>query len=129
MSVKYAASDIHFLDPFIKRLASRWILVALSVSAVFAGYGLSVLNADWSYINRFGAVVIVAGLFLTMSPIFSNGIYRSQSGVGTLGGLTPDNEIMTTTLQDRKVGGDVVLGMAITIFGTLMNAFGDLLFR
>lgn len=71
--------------------------------------------------------MLVAGLLLTMSPLFSNGIYRSQSNTGTLSGLHSDNTPMITNMEDRKVGNNVALGIIVTVIGTLTNTFGDVL--
>lgn len=85
------------------------------------------IHENWSWINRFGAVVIVAGLLFTMSPLFSDGIYKSQSGAGRLADLHIDGTPIITTAEERKVGSNVALGIVITAIGTLTNAFGDLL--
>lgn len=119
--------DNHLLDPLVKPLASRAFLVAISLVAIGAGVSISVIHKDWSWINRFGAVVIVAGLLFTMSPLFSNGIYKSHSGAGRFADLHADGTLITTTPGERRIGNNVMLGIVVTAIGTLTNAFGDLL--
>lgn len=91
------------------------------------GVVISVLKQDWSWITRFGAVVIVIGLLFTTSPMFANGIYKSQSGAGRNGSVAGDGSTITTTEEERNIGNNVALGVVVTIIGTLTNAFGDLL--
>jgi cytochrome c biogenesis protein CcdA len=119
--------DNHLLDPLVKPLASRTFLIVISLVAIGAGISTSVIHKDWSWINRFGAIVIVVGLLFTMSPLFSNGIYKSQSGAGRFADLHTDGTLIITTSEERKIGNNIVLGIIVTAIGTLTNAFGDLL--
>jgi len=119
--------DNHVLDPIVKPIASKAFLIFISLAAIGAGITFSITHENWSWINRFGAVVIVAGLLFTMSPLFSAGIYKSQSGAGRFADLHTDGTLITTTVEERKIGNNVALGIVITIIGTLVNAFGDLL--
>lgn len=126
MTRKRSHPDNHILDPFVKPMSSRWFLIIVTTVALMLGVFISIENKDWSWINRFGGVVIVTGLLFTMSPLFANGIYKSQSSAATLAGLHSDGTPLTTNSEDRRVGNNVALGIMITIFGTLINAFGDL---
>jgi cytochrome c biogenesis protein CcdA len=119
--------DNHVLDPIVKPLASKAFLIFISLAAIASGITFSVIHENWSWINRFGAVVIVAGLLFTMSPLFSDGIYKSQSGAGRFADLHIDGTPIITTAEERKVGSNVALGIVITAIGTLTNACGDLL--
>ncbi|MGS0942866.1 hypothetical protein ACVA51_20320 [Pseudomonas luteola] len=119
--------DNHLLDPLVKPLASRAFLIVISFAAISAGIIFSVTHKDWSWINRFGAVVIVVGLLFTTSPLFSSGIYKSQSGAGRFADLHTDGTPIITTPEERKIGNNVALGIIVTVIGTLTNAFGDLL--
>ena len=127
MFTKNRHPDNHVLDPIVKPLASKAFLIFISLAAIASGITFSVIHENWSWINRFGAVVIVAGLLFTMSPLFSDGIYKSQSGAGRLADLHIDGTPIITTAEERKVGSNVALGIVITAIGTLTNAFGDLL--
>ncbi|MCP1499510.1 cytochrome c biogenesis protein CcdA [Pseudomonas migulae] len=119
--------DRHVLDPIVKPLASKGFLIFISLAAFGAGIVFSLINENWSWMNRFGAVVIVAGLLFTMSPLFSSGIYKSQSGAGRFADLHTDGTPIITTAEERRIGNNVALGIVITAIGTLTNAFGDLL--
>lgn len=119
--------DNHILDPLVKQIGSRWFLIIATVVAMILGLFLSIENRDWSWVTRFGGVIIVTGLLFTMSPLFANGIYKSQSSATTLAGLHSDGTPLTTNREDRRVGNNVALGIVITILGTLTNTFGDLI--
>ncbi|BAP78375.1 hypothetical protein MT1_1198 [Pseudomonas sp. MT-1] len=127
MFAKNRNPDNHLLDPLVKPLASRTFLIVISLVAIGAGILTSVIHKDWSWINRFGAIVIVVGLLFTMSPLFSNGIYKSQSGAGRFADLHTDGTLIITTPEERKIGNNAILGIIVTAIGTLTNAFGDLL--
>ena len=119
--------DNHLLDPLVKPLASRSFLIVASLAALCAGIILSVSHKDWTWINRFGAMIIVIGLLFTMSPLFSKGIYKSQSGAGRFAHKHTDGSLITTIPEERIIGNNIVLGVIVTAAGTLINAFGDLL--
>jgi len=125
MSANRRGVDSHLLDPWVQWLANRTFLYVLVVVSLIAGVGLSIWKGDWTMLNRFGAVIAVAGLLFTMTPMFSNGIYRSQSGAGRLGDLQGD-DLVTTTAEERRIGSSVAAGIMVSIMGALVNAFGDL---
>lgn len=125
MSVNRRGLDSHPLDAWIQWLSRRTFIYFLVLASLLAGVSLSIWKGDWTMVNRFGAVIAVAGLLFTMAPVFSNGIYRSQSGAGRLGDLQGD-DLVTTTPEERRVGSDVAIGIVISIAGALLNAFGDL---
>jgi hypothetical protein len=73
-------------------------------------------------------IVVVFGLFLTMSPVFVRGIYRAHSSAGLFAEKDfRDGSTITTTLEDRKIGARVAVGIVVAILGTVINAFGDLI--
>lgn len=127
MFTKNRNPDNHLLDPLVRPLASRAFLIVVSLAALSAGVVFSVSYKDWTWINRFGAIVIVIGLLFTMSPLFSKGIYKSQSGAGRFAQKHTDGSLITTTSEERKIGNDIVFGIIVTAVGTFTNSFGDLL--
>ncbi len=118
--------DRHPLDPYLKIFSYRCFLITVFIISMMLGVFISILKKDWSWINRFGAVVIVIGLLFTTSPMFANGIYKSQSGAGRNASVADDGSTITTSEEERKIGNNVALGVVVTIIGTLTNAFGDL---
>ncbi|MBC3777968.1 hypothetical protein [Pseudomonas sp. SWRI99] len=125
MFAKRRAVDSHPLDPWVKWLANRTFIYLLALASLVAGVSLSIWKGDWTMLNRFGAVIAVAGLLFTMAPVFANGFYRSQSGAGRYGDLQGD-DLVTTTPSERRAGSNVAAGIAVSIVGALINAFGDL---
>lgn len=119
--------DKHPLDPYLKIFSCRCFLITSFIIAMMLGVFISVIKKDWSWINRFGAVVIVVGLLFTTSPMFVNGIYKSQAGARRYGSISSDGSTITTIIEERKIGNNVALGVVVTIIGTITNAFGDLI--
>jgi len=117
--------DSHPLDTWVQYLGKRTFLFVLVGISLIAGISLSIWKGDWTMLNRFGAVIAVAGLLFTMAPVFSNGIYRSQSGAGRYASLEGD-DLVTTTPEERRIGSNVAIGIVVSIVGALVNAFGDL---
>ena len=62
-----------------------------------------------------------------MCPIFIRGIYRSQSRVGVYGGEDANGNPITTFTEDKKIGINVFIGIIISIIGTIIWGFGDLI--
>ncbi|MEN3809162.1 hypothetical protein ABH309_00255 [Chromobacterium piscinae] len=127
MKIPHHNLDEHHLDHTIKLLFKRSLLLSISSIAIMMGIYFSLTKNDWSWLNRFGSLTIVSGFFLTMSPIFSNGIYKSQSGAGRFSSLNSDKSLETTTSQERKNGDDIAMGILITTIGTIINGFGDVI--
>ncbi len=128
MSENISPIDKNLLDPLIKHFAKVWFILLIVVSATLAGIYVGYIKSDWTWVNRFGAINIVSGLLLTMSPMFAKGIYLSQSGAGKYASEDPQGRTITTTEEERKIGCAVALGVVIAICGTIQNAFGDLFF-
>lgn len=95
--------------------------------AAGAGVYLSVHYNNWQWLSRFGAIIAIFGLLLTMSQIFVRGLYKSHSQAFRFANLDDEGATVTTTEEDRQIGGRVATGVIIAILGTVTNAFGDLL--
>lgn len=127
MSQKISVHDIHPFDRYVKAFSNHRFVISLSVLAFFAGIALSLYNNNWLWFSRFGSIVTVSGLLLTMSPVFYKGIYMSQSDAGIFADLDEQGNTMTTNEDDRRVGRSVFTGIVISVIGTLIWGFGDLL--
>ena len=124
---KISKIDQHAFDPFIRLFGLKRFCLPASAIVIFIGIYLSVYCSDWRWLSRFGSLVAVFGLFLTMSPIFVRGIYRAHSSAGLFARKDfSDGSTITTTPEDRKIGGRVATGIIVAILGTVINAFGDL---
>lgn len=126
--MKESPIDIHKYDYLVKYLSNRFMIILTSILAVLFGMGFSIRLHDPTYMNRFGGVVAILGLLLTMSPFFLNGIYKSQSACGRFGSVDSSGNLLTTTQAERLIGDNVFFGVVISIIGTLINCFGDLMF-
>lgn len=126
MSQELSDYDRHPFDPYVKALANKWLILAFCFVAAVAGLTLSVQTGVWLWLSRFGAVITVAGLLLTMSPVFHKGIYISQSDAGKLAEKDEHGKTMITSEDDRRIGRSVFTGILISIIGTVIWGFGDL---
>jgi hypothetical protein len=119
--------DKHFLDPIIKPFGSSAFCLTICMGSLAAGIWLGIRTSEWLWLNRFGGIIIVSGILLTTSPLFSRGIYISQSGAGRWAELDAEGKVASTTKEDREIGRRVALGLVVTVIGTILNAFGDLI--
>ncbi|WP_180084845.1 hypothetical protein [Acinetobacter sp. YH12145] len=126
--MKESPIDIHKYDYLVKHLSNRFMIILISIVAILMGMGFSIQLHEPGYMNRFGGVVAILGLLLTMSPFFLNGIYKSQSACGRWAGIDSSGNLLTTTQAERLIGDNVFFGVVISIIGTLINCFGDLIF-
>lgn len=126
--MKESPIDIHKYDYFVKYLSNRFIIILTSILSILIGMGFSIQLNDPGYMNRFGGVVAILGLLLTMSPFFLNGIYKSQSACGRWASTDSSGNLLTTTQAERLIGDNVFFGVLVSIIGTLINCFGDLIF-
>jgi hypothetical protein len=62
--------DNHKFDYLVKYLANRFAIIFISILTLLIGLGFSIQLENSSYINRFGGIVVILGLLLTMSPFF-----------------------------------------------------------
>lgn len=126
--VKYSDKDIHKLDSIIKKLANRKVMLMIALLSFIVGLLASIINQDWQWVSRFSSVIVISGLFLTMSPIFVKGVYISQSNVDFFAEVDGDDDekIIVTSSQDREIGKNIIYGIGISIIGTFLWGFGDL---
>lgn len=125
---EFNSIDTHKLDKFAKCFANRSGIVLITILILLLGIGFSIQCNKPEYINRAGSLITIAGLLLTMSPIFINGIYKSQSSCGRWSKKDENGNLVTTTPQERYAGINILYGIVISIIGTIVSTFGDLIF-
>lgn len=126
MSQELSDYDRHPFDPYVKALANKWLILTFCLVATIMGLTLSVRTGVWLWFSRFGAVITVAGLLLTMSPVFHKGIYISQSDARKWAKIDEHGKTLITSEDDRRIGRSVFTGILISIIGTVIWGFGDL---
>lgn len=126
MSHQISKYDRHPLDPYVRFLSNPFAVVLFSSLALCLGVILSIMSGDWLWLSRFGSLIAVAGLLLTMSPIFERGIYVSHSNAGKLVAIDEHRRPILTSEEDRALGRKVLAGIFVSIIGTVIWGFGDL---
>lgn len=119
--------DLHSFDPYIKWLANRIFMVGSWIVIMALGLYLSEHYSQWSILPRFGAIGIMIGTLLTLSPLFADGIYLSQSEAFSFGSLDEEGNTRVTTEDGRKVSINIFWGVILILFSSFINAFGDYL--
>lgn len=127
-AVAVAINGFKLLSP-VTYVDAQLLAATLGIFPLVIGFVLSVVTKDWSWITRFSSVILVSGLLLSMSPVFIRGIYKSQSSSFGYGSLDMNNLPVATNEEDRDLGMSVLCGIVLTIIGTFLNAFGDIVFR
>lgn len=119
--------DIHPLDPYIKWLANRKIMLSAWVITILVGMWLSHHFNQWSLLPRFGCIGIMIGTLLTLSPLFSDGIYLSNAQAFGFGSVDEDGKTAVTSEEGRKVSINILCGVFLIVISSAINAFGDLI--
>src|SRR5690625_1275563 len=119
--------DKHWLDPFLKVLANPCLIFVFALCSFFIGLVIAILTKDWSWVSRASSLITIAGLLLTMSPTFMKGVYLAQSQAGRLAGIDSEGKTITTSKEEREIGRNVAYGIILTILGTILWGFGDLI--
>jgi hypothetical protein len=102
-------------------------VIVFAVLMASIGILLSIIKSEWLWFARFGSIITVAGLLLISSPSFVKGIYLSNASAFALAELDSDENTMVTNEGDRKIGSKIFSGIVITIIGTVIWGFGDLI--
>ncbi|MEH3412313.1 hypothetical protein [Phytobacter diazotrophicus] len=119
--------DIHPLDPYIKWLANRNLMLATWGITILVGVVLSGYFEQWSLLPRFGCIGIMIGTLLTLSPMFADGVYLSQAEAFGFGSVDEEGKTAVTSAEGRKVSLNILWGVGLVIISSFINAFGDLL--
>ena len=105
--------DKHKHDAYIKILGNKAAVVSFAFAMGLVGIGISVFQSDC--------------LLLISSPIFDRGVYKSNSSTFGFAELDHEGKIMVSSAEDRVIGSKIYKGVLITIVGTVIWGFGDLL--
>jgi hypothetical protein len=117
-------------------LASNTFLVSLTVASLVVGTALSLLSRDFTWLSRFGALVICWGILLLARPSVTGKeigqhVIASDSTLSlfdpkyyTLKGEPVPEWVTDNVLSRRAVG---FYGPVICFIGTFANGFGSLL--
>lgn len=117
--------DFHLFDPYIKWLANRVFMLASWIAIMALGIFLSEYYSQWAILPRFGAIGIMIGTLLTLSPLFADGIYLSQAEAFGFADLDEDGKTSVTSEEGRKVSINIFWGVILIVLSSLVNAFGD----
>lgn len=119
--------DIHPLDGLFYYIGSRWVMIPLWLLSIAFGIAISWKMNDWTWLARFGAIGVMIGTLLTLSPLFRGGIYLSNAHAFGFANLDQDNKTTSTSPEGRATSINIVIGIALIIVSSVINAFGDYL--
>ncbi len=119
--------DIHRFDRYIKFLGNKKAVITFAILMGSSGILLSIYSSDWLWFSRFGSLITVAGLLLISSPSFVKGIYLSNASYFGFAQRDDDGNTMVTNEEGREIGSKIFSGIIITIIGTVVWRFGDLI--
>ncbi len=115
--------DMHRLDRIVKILESKAVIIFFAICMAVAGVVLSIVHSEWLWFSRFGSLITIAGLLLISSPSFLASDTPTVSLVDIDGGYESEN----SSNKQRKVGSETFTGIIISITGTVVWGFGDLI--
>ncbi|POU03656.1 hypothetical protein C3369_06670 [Escherichia sp. ESNIH1] len=121
--------DLHPLDGLFYYIGSRWVMIPLWISTVVVGAIISISLDDWSWLARFGALGVMVGTLLTLSPLFRGGIYLSNAKAFGFGSVDDENKTTATSPETRSTSINMVIGTGLIVISSVINAFGDIIAR
>ena len=125
--MKTSKNDVHKFDLYIKFFGNKIAVIIFAFTMCVLGICLSIWQSEWLWFSRFGSLITIAGLLLLSSPSFIKGIYLSNASSFNFAELDKDGGTQVTNEDDRKIGSQIFSGIIITIFGTIIWGFGDLI--
>lgn len=118
-----------------RMLTNNAVMATLSIALLFCGVALGAIYQNFIWVNRFGALVICAGIIITARPIILRQATRAEildeKGISYLDDRhyqtvgEPIPEWLVQERMSRVATG--WLGPAFVFIGTLATGFGDLL--
>lgn len=121
--------DIHPLDGLFYYIGSRWVMIPLWISTVVIGAIVSTADDDWSWLARFGALGVMIGTLLTLSPLFREGIYLSNAQAFGFASMDEEKKTTATSPESRSTSINMVIGIVLIVFSSIINAFGDIIVK
>jgi hypothetical protein len=119
-----------------RSLTSNARLATIAIALLAIGFGVSIAAENFTWLNRFGSLVICVGVLVLARPMILGEdvrapIYTEETGLPdtdpqhyeTLGEPVPD-WVKQDRMSRTAVGW---LGPLIVFIGTVVNGFGDLL--
>lgn len=119
--------DIHPLDKYLTWLANRKLIIVVWCITITVGFFCSWYFDKWGLMPRFGCLGIMIGTLLTLSPLFYEGIYLSQSKVSGMAEVDAEGKTAATNEGGRTIAVNVLYGVVLIVASSIINAFGDLL--
>lgn len=102
----------------------------LAISSVAFSFLISFITKDWTWFARSGSIATMAGIILSVRPIFRMSINEHITEKKTWDGGTILGNTIKEIEEDKQLKSDVTslyIGSIATIFGTLIWGYGDLL--
>jgi len=121
--------DKHWIDSFLYMVGSLPVLLTLWLLSIVIGGYCSYITNDGAWMTRFSALGVLMGTLLTLSPLFRNGLFTSQAIGFGLGSIGSDGKTAVTSEESRKTSMNVLYGVVIIVISSVINAFGDLMFK
>ena len=92
---------------------------------------LSIIQGQGHWFQRSGAFYIVAGTILSLRKLVRQGIYSFIEDENTSDGghYIPTKEDINRDNEQKKDVWALTIGLVLMCLGTLISAFGDLLFH
>ena len=118
--------DIHPLDRYIKWLANRRLMLSAWIITILVGVLLSYHFNQWTLLPRFGCIGIMIGTLLTLSALFSDGIYLSNAKAFGFASTDEEGKTRVTSKAGRDVSINILWGVTLIMISSVINAFGDL---
>lgn len=112
-----------------KFLSNTFFLVLTALTIVVLFIYLSYSTQAWHWFGRSGSLITMIGVILGIRPIIRMGYskWKENLNIIDLGHIEPTPEDQEKDRQESKDSDALLIGGILSIIGTLIWAYGDLM--
>jgi hypothetical protein len=114
---------------FRSYLSKIWLLELIAFLIVFISITSSYTTGKWHWFGRSGAWLTIIGVILSARPLIRMGFnqWLQSKSIIDLGSINPTIEEIEKEKQENQDNKAFNIGIKMSIIGTLIWAYGDLI--
>ena len=113
----------------LKCLSNIKLVVGVAALVVVLSLFASFTTSSWHWFGRSGAILTIAGVILSARPLIRLGFTEWLRSLQIIDGghIIPTQEEIEEEVQSKKDASAFHVGVYMTLIGTLIWAYGDLI--
>ena len=113
----------------LKSLSNIKLVIGFAALVVLVSFFVSFTTSSWHWFGRSGAILTIAGVILSTRPLIRLGFSEWLRSLQIIdcGHIIPTQEEIEAEVQSNKDASAFHIGVYMTLIGTLIWAYGDLI--